>query len=188
MGVFRGKFPVFATVLCLASLGAFAQPVDASVKKTRKAKSTPTKNAPPEQYPAIESGGSFPVADDEELASSDEASSDAQASLGAPGELALPPPPPPLEANVAPAAPERPKKPVIPFDQVPRERRDTIRGRLVLVDRLILRFGRAYDYRTHTTAELRAILTELEAAETARLERSGLKVAKAETRAKRSSP
>lgn len=44
------------------------------------------------------------------------------------------------------------------FELVPAEHRDSIAGRLRLVEALILDYGRAYDYRLHTTRELEEIL------------------------------
>lgn len=51
------------------------------------------------------------------------------------------------------------------FDPVPSEHAASIAGRLKLVEVLITRYGRAYDYRIHTQRELEAILNELEAKE-----------------------
>lgn len=59
-------------------------------------------------------------------------------------------------------------KPVAPvkgtFDAVPAEHAAGVAKRLVLVDRLIREFGRAYDYRIHTVADLETILKDLEIA------------------------
>lgn len=47
------------------------------------------------------------------------------------------------------------------FEPIPDRHVESIAGRLQLVERLIREFGRAYDYRTHTTRELERILVEL---------------------------
>ena len=61
-------------------------------------------------------------------------------------------------APVAAAAPAR------DYDLVPAKQTESIARRLVLVDRLIREFGRAYDYRIHTVKELETILNDLEGA------------------------
>ena len=48
------------------------------------------------------------------------------------------------------------------FDPVPSAQREPITRRLRLIERLIREYGRAYDYRSVTIAELTAILTSLE--------------------------
>jgi hypothetical protein len=48
------------------------------------------------------------------------------------------------------------------FDPVPKAQREPITRRLRLIERLVLEYGRAYDYRAVTIAELTAILTSLE--------------------------
>jgi hypothetical protein len=59
--------------------------------------------------------------------------------------------PPPLAARSEPRG----------FEAIPDRHIESIAGRLQLVERLIREFGRAYDYRTHTTRELERILVEL---------------------------
>lgn len=93
----------------------------------------------------------------------------------------LPLPPPPygaqgLQQSASPAAPRPtaltvpvvpppppPHEDVVPFDPVPKSQKVAIRKRIQLVDRMIAKYGRAYDYRTHTLRELQNILAELEA-------------------------
>ena len=48
------------------------------------------------------------------------------------------------------------------FDQVPAEQVEGIANRLKLIDTLLRKYGRAYDYRTHTFKELEKILAQLE--------------------------
>lgn len=48
------------------------------------------------------------------------------------------------------------------YDMVRADQADSIAGRLALVELLIVKFNRAYDYRIHTTRELETILAELE--------------------------
>ncbi len=47
------------------------------------------------------------------------------------------------------------------FDSVPHEHVESIARRLKIIEKLIVEYGRAYDYRTHTTQELQAILNDL---------------------------
>jgi hypothetical protein len=47
------------------------------------------------------------------------------------------------------------------FESVPHEHVESIAGRLKIVEKLITEYGRAYDYRMHTTQELQAILNQL---------------------------
>lgn len=49
------------------------------------------------------------------------------------------------------------------YDPVPSDQVDALSKRLQLVDLLIRRHARAYDYRTHTVRELELILAKLEA-------------------------
>lgn len=48
------------------------------------------------------------------------------------------------------------------FDPVPEQSTDSIAKRLRVVGTLIRKYGRAYDYRTHTLGELLQILTQLD--------------------------
>lgn len=48
------------------------------------------------------------------------------------------------------------------YEPVPTDQRTGIASRLKLVDELIRKFGRAYDYRVHTRADLEKIKKELE--------------------------
>jgi hypothetical protein len=50
----------------------------------------------------------------------------------------------------------------IPFDSVPSGQADAISKRLRLVERLLTKYGRAYDYRTLTVKDLESILAYLE--------------------------
>lgn len=56
-------------------------------------------------------------------------------------------------------------EPTIPlaagFDPVPPAYANSIAGRLKIIEKLIVDYGRAYDYRTTTTQQLQAILEEL---------------------------
>jgi hypothetical protein len=49
------------------------------------------------------------------------------------------------------------------FDPVPQDQAELIARRLQLIDQLIRRHGRAYDYRTLTVRQLESILARLEA-------------------------
>ncbi len=48
------------------------------------------------------------------------------------------------------------------FDAVPKSHTDSISNRLKIIDQLIRKHQRAYDYRTHTTQELKNILSKLD--------------------------
>ena len=50
------------------------------------------------------------------------------------------------------------------YDTVPGEQTDSILKRLKLAEELVRKYGRAYDYRTHTTQSLQAILNGLKSA------------------------
>jgi hypothetical protein len=50
------------------------------------------------------------------------------------------------------------------YDPVPSDQKDSMSRRLKLVDMLIHRYGRAYDYRMHTVRELEAVLAQLDGA------------------------
>lgn len=50
------------------------------------------------------------------------------------------------------------------YDRVPQDQIDPVLTRLQLVEEIVRRFGRAYDYRTHTVRELEAILQQLKMA------------------------
>ncbi len=54
------------------------------------------------------------------------------------------------------------------FDSVPEKSRDSLATRLTLIQELIKKYGRAYDYRIHTTAQLKKVrdLLDHEAAAT----------------------
>ncbi len=62
------------------------------------------------------------------------------------------------------AAPKPAAAPARNYDLVPVKQAEGIARRLVLVDRLIREYGRAYDYRIHTAKELETILKDLESA------------------------
>lgn len=55
-----------------------------------------------------------------------------------------------------------PTKAANKYDVVAEDHRDSIVGRLELIQSLIVRHGRAYDYRTTTTAQLEKTLKELD--------------------------
>ena len=61
----------------------------------------------------------------------------------------------------APAAQDSSTK-VAGFDPVPQQQQQSVAGRLKIVEKLILDYGRAYDYRTYTTQQLEAILLKLQ--------------------------
>ncbi|MDR3606682.1 MAG: hypothetical protein P4M08_04785 [Oligoflexia bacterium] len=74
-------------------------------------------------------------------------------------------------ANVAGIAPTGNQEPVaiaaprkVTYDAVPIDQVDSILKRLKLVEEILQKYGRAYDYRTHTTHEFETILTQLAAA------------------------
>lgn len=50
------------------------------------------------------------------------------------------------------------------FDPVPSDHIESIAGRLLIVEEILRKYGRAYDYRSHTTNELQRILTKLDRA------------------------
>jgi hypothetical protein len=50
-----------------------------------------------------------------------------------------------------------------PYDPVPAAEVSSIRQRVHLVDLLLRKYGRAYDYRTHPVRELKAVLADLDA-------------------------
>ena len=54
------------------------------------------------------------------------------------------------------------------FDVVPQGHQDSIAGRLQIVEKLVLEYGRAYDYRAFTTDELSKILFDLDAERSAK--------------------
>jgi hypothetical protein len=58
--------------------------------------------------------------------------------------------------------PSKKPKPSFAYDPVPDQQAVKIAKRLAVVDQLIRRHRRAYDYRTHTVTELEGILTELD--------------------------
>ncbi|MBY0471018.1 hypothetical protein K2X30_07590 [bacterium] len=72
----------------------------------------------------------------------------------------------PSKKAVAAAKPPRRKRgknsAAKPFDQVPEVQAEAIASRLKIVEQMILKHGRAYDYRTHTVAELQKILARLD--------------------------
>lgn len=72
--------------------------------------------------------------------------------VGAAAEQA--PPPRALQACIEPGKGN--------YDTVIPQGADSVAGRLAIVEDLILRHHRAYDYRIHTTSELRQILDELD--------------------------
>ena len=67
------------------------------------------------------------------------------------------PSPAPAEETAATEATE--KTPA--YDSVPSDQTDSIIKRLQLTEELVRKYGRAYDYRTHTTQSLQAILSDL---------------------------
>jgi hypothetical protein len=72
----------------------------------------------------------------------------------------------PVTATSSASAPETtplPPPETAQFDAVPVTQTEPMVRRLRLVETLIARYGRAYDYRTHTVVELQAILGQLEA-------------------------
>lgn len=54
---------------------------------------------------------------------------------------------------------------MVKYESVPNSQRDSISKRLKIIDRLVTDYGRAYDYRNHTTQELEAILERLDSAQ-----------------------
>ena len=78
--------------------------------------------------------------------------------------LALPPisysPPAPHRVQAA-ASPAKPAL-MATFDTVPADQAESISRRLALVEVLIRKYGRAYDYRSHTLHELQSILEQLD--------------------------
>lgn len=80
----------------------------------------------------------------------------------------LPNPPKPPSSPVPPPVATKPSErawyvdpPPVPYDEVPTQHIDSIAGRLMLVETLLREFGRAYDYRTLTSQQLRELLTSL---------------------------
>lgn len=55
------------------------------------------------------------------------------------------------------------------FESVPPEQIEGISQRLKLIDQLLRKYGRAYDYRIHTIKELENILSELDAKATSEI-------------------
>lgn len=68
------------------------------------------------------------------------------------------------DLRTTPAPAKSPKAPAqdLSYDPVPSDQIDGMATRLHLVEALIRRHGRAYDYRVHTVRELQAILAKLE--------------------------
>ena len=78
------------------------------------------------------------------------------------------------ESPQPPAASEAAKKkPAVAakggYELVPSTQAEPIIHRLKIVEELIRKFGRAYDYRVHTVKELQSILSQLEASRNAQL-------------------
>ncbi len=129
--------------------------------------------AAPETYAATESiGTAVPDTLDGESSDSAEAQTTPPAPPPqAPGQVAsaeavLPSPPaPPAQAHApasVPAQPESAQAERGAYDPVPSNQRAAIARRLRLAEKLILEYGRAYDYRIHTVAELEHILEKLQ--------------------------
>lgn len=55
------------------------------------------------------------------------------------------------------------------YESVPPEQIEGISQRLKLIDQLLRKYGRAYDYRIHTIKELETILSELDAKATSEI-------------------
>jgi hypothetical protein len=66
-------------------------------------------------------------------------------------------------SKIAPKLPDS----ALSYDLVPSDQVDPLAKRLALVETLIRRYSRAYDYRTHTVRDLQMILAKLEAANAA---------------------
>ncbi len=60
------------------------------------------------------------------------------------------------------------------YDPVASDQADSVAGRLKLVERLIRDYGRAYDYRVHTTQELERILNQLDSRSLKALEQDAI--------------
>jgi hypothetical protein len=65
---------------------------------------------------------------------------------------------PPVVAQLA----QAPQAPTKKFDAVPSQHVESIALRLQLVEQILRKHGRAYDYRVHSTRELRGILKALD--------------------------
>jgi hypothetical protein len=61
-----------------------------------------------------------------------------------------------------------------PFDAVPQSQADGISKRLGLVEEILRKYGRAYDYRTLTIKDLQAILADLDAQATRSVSKDAL--------------
>ena len=115
-------------------------------------------NAPAPTYPAVDiDAGS--VAD-----SMDDRGSDAGTPAPSDSGVTAPEGPASVPAPMAETVITRPS-----FDPVPENQREPIARRLKLVNALIEKYGRAYDYRVHTARELQDILNQLDASNSRKL-------------------
>lgn len=72
----------------------------------------------------------------------------------------------PTAKAVAPVAVKSAPQSSQSFDAVPASQKDAILERLTIVENLVRKYGRAYDYRTHTLKELQLIQSTLESTST----------------------
>jgi hypothetical protein len=128
-------------VLVLAPSGAFA------AKHSKK--------TAPETYTA---------ADPDPMEASASAVTSQQAGTAPPEDRPAPPSAGSVHAQVTTTPPPSASRwQTAPFDKVPPPQTDGISRRLHLVDEILRRYGRAYDYRTLTVKDLEMIQSELDA-------------------------
>lgn len=114
-------------------------------------KAKPRPKAPIEQFKAVDAGQTIGIDNDPDTGFDEEAP---KPSTKAKAEVSTPPP------AVVPSSALLPKDRGT-FERVPDGSKDSIAKRLKIIETLILEYGRAYDYRIHTTQELNAILDDL---------------------------
>lgn len=178
----RGAFAVLGLVVLTVFVGS-------AEAKTHRKKAATSKATLHEQYSATENEGdqapetrpltmdmTTPATAGAELIPVGDSAAEEPVVEGAPElqEPALPPAPAPVvaatPAEVAPMSRQEARvdartelREEIRFDAVPGPQKDAIRRRLQIVDLLVARYGRAYDYRTHTVRELEQIRANLDA-------------------------
>lgn len=137
----RAKFQIIgfgmaATLTFSLTNEAFAKTGEtSSIQYHFKKKSQISKKAPPEVYPALESDEGDPIS----------------TAIQRPNTV---------EHRSTPIASQRSEKPK-DYDVVPEQLSSPLIRRLQLVQILIQKYNRAYDYRSHTTADLERILIDL---------------------------
>ena len=156
---FKNYRSFLSTIAALLFLTGLSSTAHANIPKKNLSKSSATK--PAEVYAATEEDPHTPTLIDTSEPGDVTASEEV---VAVPAMMAVPvvmpaPPIPAPKPKLAESVPAATK-----FDPVPPTRVDSILKRVKLVETILKKYGRAYDYRTVSSQDLEKILAQLESA------------------------